>query len=85
MNEVLKEYLSTVNNLSMLEPKNLPLNLIISMSNMESEELFKTCAQLFVLGHNVPSKNKIVNLSEEEIAKGATTYAQAILERIRNR
>lgn len=85
MNEVLQEYLGRVNNLQMLEAKNLPHHLMVSMSTMDSEELFKVCTQLFILKNNIPTENKIVNLSEDEILAGATQYAKEILNRIQNK
>lgn len=83
MNEIIEAYLNEVNNLSMLEPKNLPIHILHAMSEMESGELFKVCTQLYILKNNIPTENKIVNLTQEEILKGATTYAKEILQNIK--
>lgn len=85
MNRVLQKYLSEVSSLHMLEPKNLPLSLLVAMSEMDSQELFKACVQLFILKNNIPTENKIINLSQEEIEKGATNYAKEILSRIQKK
>lgn len=83
MHQVIQNYLSKVDNLSKLEPKNLPLDLLGAMSEMSEEELFKTCTQLFVLKSNIPTKNSIINLDEKDIIKGATSYAKDIIKRIK--
>ncbi len=83
MHPVIENFLSQANSLHKLEPKNLPLNVLVAMSELDELELFKTCTYLFVLKNNVPTQNKIVTLSEDEIKAGATAYAKEIIKRIK--
>lgn len=83
MHQIIENYLSKIDNLSSLEPKNLPLDVLGAMGEMSEMELFKTCSQLFVLKNNIPTKNNIINLNEEEIMQGATAYAKDILARLK--
>lgn len=83
MHPIIENYLSKIDNLAKLEPKKLPFDVLEAMGEMNEVELFKTCSQLFVLKNNIPTKSKIVNLSEDEIVKGSTAYAKDILKRIK--
>ncbi len=83
MNEIIENFLATVDNLSKLEPKNLPLDVLFAMSELSELELFKICTYLFVLRNNIPSKNNIINLSDDEIKQGAQQYAKEILARLK--
>lgn len=83
MHPTIENYLSKVNNLSQLNPEKLPFDVLEAMGEMNEVELFKTCSQLYVLQNNIPSQSNIVNLGEDEIIDGATTYAKAILKRIK--
>ncbi|PID47734.1 MAG: hypothetical protein CR967_03665 [Proteobacteria bacterium] len=83
LHPIIEEYLSKINNLSALEPKNLPLDVLDAMGEMDEGELFKLCSQFFVLKNNVPNQNNIVNLSEDDIVNGAVKYAKAVLKRIK--
>ncbi len=85
MHPVIEKYLSKLNNLSALEPKNLPFDVLEALAQMNEGELFKTCSQLFILKNNIPSENNLINLSEEEIIKGATSYADEILLHVREK
>lgn len=67
----------------MLSPKNLPFDVLEAMGEMDVNDLYKTCSQFYILQNNVPNEKNIINLSEEEIEKGSTKYAQEILERIK--
>lgn len=84
MNKDIQDYLKNIHNLSMLEPKNMPYEILESIAMMNEEEFFKTCVQFFVLQNNIPTKDKIVNLSEDEIIQGATNYAQKIINFMKN-
>lgn len=46
---------------------------------MSPEELFKTCSQLAILKHNIPSKDKNITLTEDEIAQLAENYLKEII------
>ncbi len=84
MHPVLENYLSSVDNLSRLEPKNLPFDVLEALGELNEVELFKACSQFFILLNNVPSEHNLINLSEEQIEKGAVKYAEQILERIKS-
>lgn len=81
MNITLKKFLTNVNNLSSLDPKNLPENIVKEICKLDEQELFKTCSQLYILQNNIPNENKILNLSEDDIVKGSIEYAQNLLKR----
>ena len=83
MHHTLETFLANITALHQLEPKNLPQNVIEALVSMEPEELFKTCSQLAVLRHNIPSKNTPITLSEEEIATLAEAYLKSLIERLR--
>lgn len=83
MNTTIETFLSKVNALHQLEPKNLPMDVIKTMIQMNPEELFKTCSQLAVLRHNIPSENKPITLNEKEIAHMAEVYLKDILKRFK--
>ncbi|MDD3344365.1 MAG: hypothetical protein PHR87_12420 [Sulfurospirillaceae bacterium] len=83
MNTILETFLSKVNALYQLEPKNLPMDVVKEMVKMSPEELFKTCSQLAVLRHNIPKDQKPIDLNEKEIATLAETYLRELLKRFR--
>lgn len=83
MHKSIENFLSKVNALHQIEPKNLPEELLHVMVRMEPQELFKTCSQLASLLHNVPSKDKPITLSEEEIAFYAQEYLKGIVKRFK--
>ncbi len=83
MNPIIENFIASVDNLAKLEPKNLPLNVLVAMSELNELELFKTCTYLFVLKNNIPSQNSVINLSEYEIENGASEYAKEIIKRIK--
>ncbi len=83
MHAVVEDFIAKVDNLAKLEPKNLPLSVLVAMSEMDELELYKTCTYLFVLKNNIPSQNSVVTLSEEEIKNGTNEYAKQILKRIK--
>ena len=82
MHLVIENYLSKVNNLAQLDPKNLPFDVLEAMGEMSTEELFKTCIQLSILQNNIPSDDKVLTLGEDEMLRLAEDYAQAVLKRI---
>lgn len=84
MNEIIKEFLANVNSLYQLEAKNLPIGVIEEMAKMNSQELYRACTQFVVLKNNVPTKEKMINLEEEEILVMTEEYATELLKRIRN-
>lgn len=83
MNKTIETFLSKVNALFQLEPKNLPMDVVKEMVKMSPEELFKTCSQLAVLRHNIPKEQKPVSLNEEEIAALAEAYLRDLIKRFR--
>lgn len=83
MQPTLETFLASVNSLYQLEPKNLPKNVLHVMLKMSPEELFKTCSQLAVLRHNIPSSQKALTLREEEIATLAEAYLKGVIERLK--
>ncbi len=82
MNKTIERYLADIKSLKELEPKNLPLEIIAEFAKMDTQELYKTCTQLAILLHNIPTKDKILNLTPEEVEDYATLYAKEILDRI---
>lgn len=82
MHPVIENYLSTVNNLVMLDPKRLPFDVLEAMAEMDTEELFKTCVQLSILQNNIPSDDKVLTMREEEMMSLAEEYAKEVLKRI---
>ena len=83
MNRTIEAFLSKVNALFQLEPKNLPIDVVKEMVKMSPEELFKTCSQLAVLRHNIPKEQKPVALNETEMAAMAEAYLRDLLKRFR--
>ena len=69
MHQNIESFLAKITALHQLEPKNLPQDVIAIIIKMSPEELFKTCTQLAVLRHNIPSKDKPITLQEEEITR----------------
>lgn len=83
MNLVIENFLSKIHALHQLEPKNLPQDVLLILVKMTPEELFKTCSQLAVLLHNIPSNTTPITLSEKEIALLAENYLKEILKRFK--
>ncbi|ACZ11857.1 hypothetical protein [Sulfurospirillum deleyianum] len=83
LHPTLERFLANITALHQLEPKNLPNEVVEVMVRMSPEELYKTCTQLSVLLHNVPSQNAPITLSESEIASLAEAYLKALLKRFR--
>ena len=83
MNKTIETFLSKVNALFQLEPKNLPMDVVKEMVKMSPEELFKTCSQLAVLRHNIPKEQKPVSLNETQMAEMAEAYLRDLLKRFR--
>lgn len=81
MNKTIEDFLANISNLSQLEAKNLPKEVIAEMANMSPEELYKTCTQFVVLIHNVPSEHKMITLDESEIVALASDYAKELIGR----
>ena len=79
MHQNIESFLAKITALHQLEPKNLPQDVIAIIIKMSPEELFKTCTQLAVLRHNIPSKDKPITLQEEEIARLAERYLKELI------
>lgn len=83
MHPKIETFLSTINALHQLEPKNLPQDIVHVLITMTPEELYKTCSQFAVLLHNVPSPKKPITLSDKEIASLAEAYLKGLLKRFK--
>ncbi len=83
MNSIIENFLAEVNSLHQLKAENLPDNVLQEMAKMESNELYKLCTQLIVLQHNVPSEDKMITMSEDEILSLVDEYGKALLKRFR--
>ncbi|AFL68179.1 hypothetical protein [Sulfurospirillum barnesii] len=81
MHPTLEAFLANITALHQLEPKNLPNDVVDVMVRMSPEELYKTCTQLCVLLHNIPSHNAPITLSETEISSLAEAYLKGIVQR----
>ena len=79
MHTALETFLASIHALHQLEPKNLPSPIVQAMVKMSPEELFKTCSQLAVLRHNIPSHDKTITLTDAQIAKLAEEYLQELV------
>jgi len=84
MNATLQTFLASITALHQLEPKNIPKNILHIMLKMSPQELFKTCSQLAVLRHNIPSKDKALTLSEDEIAYLAERYLKELIAHLKH-
>jgi hypothetical protein len=83
MNSIIENFLAGVNSLHQLKAENLPNDVLKEMGKMESNELYKLCTQLIVLQHNVPSEDKMITMSEDEILSLVDEYGKALLKRFR--
>ncbi len=83
MHSTLQAFLASITSLHQLEPKNLPQEIVQLMVQMSPEELFKTCSQLAILRHNVPTQEHTITLSENEIASLAEAYLKDLIKRFR--
>jgi len=79
MHPTLKTFLASITALHQLEPKNLPKDVLHVMLKMTPEVLFKTCSQLAILRHNIPSADKTITLSEQEISDLAQRYLKELI------
>ena len=84
MNEIIKDFLANISSLHQLDAANLPNEVIEEMSQMSSDELYRVCTQFVVLKNNVPTKEKMINLTEEEILVMSEDYATELLKRLRD-
>ncbi len=80
MHAALETFLASVNSLHQLEPKNLPKPILHLIVKMSPEELFKTCSQLAILRHNIPNKEKTINLTAAQIAELAENYLKELVK-----
>jgi 23S rRNA maturation-related 3'-5' exoribonuclease YhaM len=53
------------------------------MLKMSPEELFKTCSQLAILRHNIPSQHQTITLKEDEIARLAEAYLKEMIQHLK--
>jgi len=83
MNTIIEDFLAGVNSLHQLKAENLPEDVLEEMVKMEANELYKLSTQLIVLQHNVPSEDKMITMSEDEILSLVDEYAKALLKRFR--
>ena len=85
MHPVLEKFLAGIRALHQLDPKNLPQEVVAILIKMSPEELFKTCTQLAVLWHNIPTNGSALSLSGEEMQTVAEQYRQALIARVKER
>lgn len=83
LNSVIENFLSQIKYLHELDAQNLPLEVLKELSKMSPEDLYKTCTQFVVLQNNVPSKEKVLNIDENELLVLVNEYATKLLEKIR--
>lgn len=83
MNQTIESFLASVTSLHQLKAENLPKDVLREMAQMEANELYKLCTQLIVLQHNVPSKEKIITIDEDQLLMLVDKYAKALLERLK--
>lgn len=83
MDPRIENFLGSLKALHELEAKNLPHNVVEAMAEMGPEELYKVCTQFVVLKENVPSNDKMITLSEEEIQTLVEEYAKELIKRFR--
>ena len=83
MNQVIENFLANVNSLHQLKAQNLPEDVLEVMMKMDANELYKLCSQFIVLQHNVPSEDKMITMSEDELLTLVDEYGKALLERFR--
>lgn len=83
MNQTIENFLASINSLHQLKVENLPMDVLEEMAKMKPEELYKLCTQFVVLQHNVPTKEKMINIPEDELLALVENYAKSLLERIR--
>ena len=83
MHPIIENYLAKINNLSQIDPKNLPFDVLEAMAELGAEELFKTCAQLVILQNNIPGDEKVLSMNEQELISMAEDYAKKVINRLR--
>ena len=83
MNQVIENFLANVNSLHQLKAENLPNDVLEVMMQMDANDLYKLCSQFIVLQHNVPSEDKMITMSEDELLALVDEYGKALLERFR--
>ena len=83
MNQVIENFLANVNSLHQLKAENLPNDVLEVMMKMDANDLYKLCSQFIVLQHNVPSEDKMITMSEDELLTLVDEYGKALLERFR--
>jgi len=83
MNQVIENFLADVNSLHQLKAENLPNDVLEVMMKMDANDLYKLCSQFIVLQHNVPSEDKMITMSEDELLTLVDEYGKALLERFR--
>ena len=83
MNQVIENFLANVNSLHQLKAENLPEDVLEVMMKMDANDLYKLCSQFIVLQHNVPSEDKMITMSEDELLTLVDEYGKALLERFR--
>ena len=83
MTPALETYLQSVDNLAKLEPRLMPKNILLEFAKLDAGELFKACSQFAILRHNIPHKEAVLTLEEEEILTLSQTYAKEIVEALR--
>ncbi|DAB33283.1 MAG TPA: hypothetical protein CFH82_11340 [Sulfurospirillum sp. UBA12182] len=83
MNNVIEKFLANIKYLHELNVENLPQEVIDFMIGMDAEELFKTCTQFVVLQNNIPDKQKLITLNQDELLKLVEEYGKKLLERVR--
>jgi hypothetical protein len=83
LNNVIEKFLANIKYLHELNVENLPQEVIDFMIGMDAEELFKTCTQFVVLQNNIPDKQKLITLNQDELLKLVEEYGKKLLQRVR--
>ncbi|MBE0495678.1 MAG: hypothetical protein IBX45_04660 [Campylobacterales bacterium] len=79
MTPTLEAYLAKADSLAKLEPKHMPKHILVEFTKLDAPALYKTCTQFAILRHNIPQKEAVLTLEEEEVVLLAQTYAKEII------
>jgi len=83
MTPTLEAYLAKADSLAKLEPKHIPKDILREFTKLDAPALYKTCTQFAILRHNIPQKDAVLTLEEEEIASLAQRYATEVLDALK--
>lgn len=79
MTPILEAYLANADSLAKLDPKRMPKHVLVEFTTLDAPALYKTCTQFAILRHNIPHKETVLTLEEEEIVSLAQRYAKEIV------